>query len=876
MRHRFPWISLSFDLSKQTLMSESLKKLKKLRGRSFDELRVRGRQLLAARLERTGRSTLARVPSDETLFGLMETSQQSAEGLLSDFRMRPAYGFFAAFDDRESTVAELHRRFGRRAQNRVVERARAILEGRFDLLGFRGLQFGPVPDFHLEPLSGKRSPLTHWSRIDELGTTLTGDKKIVWELNRQQYLCTLGRAYWYTNDEMYARAGVSHMTAWMDQNPPKMGVNWTSSLEISFRAISWLWALHFFKNSPALTAKVYLRALKFLYLHARHLETYLSTYASPNTHLTGEALGLFYLGTVLGQFRRAVSWRTLGARIMTGELTRQVRADGVYFEQSSYYHRYTTDFYTHLSILARETGEPTEACVADKLSALLDHLMHITRPDGTTPFFGDDDGGRLVMLDERAPNDFRAALSTGAILFAREDYKYVASELAEETLWLLGPQAAEAFDRLQVRAPIHTSRAFEDGGYYVMRDGWTKDSNYLLLSCGPHGALNCGHSHADALSVDVAVRGRSLLVDPGTYTYTGSKEWRDAFRCTAAHNTLTLDGESQSVPGGPFTWQHTAEGRARAWMSHERFDYFEGTHDGYERLTPPATHERSLLFLKGDYWVMRDRVLTEGAHDYDLRFHFAPGSNPFIAEADNATSSAASPLREYSMDVPGLDLVAFSQGGAWRTEQSWVSRCYGERTAAPLCVFSVASVGPALGQSKGASQGVEFISFLIPRDASEGHDVGEVRETEAEGGKAFEFIKADARDLLLLLAADVGPAVEALEVSSDFRWTWLRFERETGELKEMVLLGGRSLSIDGRKVFEAAESTAYVVARRFGRELRLETTTGGAFTISSFGAGQAVIGEQSYRLEGEAILHFADGRWRSENSSGRRGPETLM
>jgi hypothetical protein len=54
------------------------------------------------------------------------------------------------------------------------------------------------------------------------------------------------------------------------------------------------------------------------------------------------------------------------------------------------------------------------AQVEQKLKQLLDHLMYITRPDGTTPFFGDDDGGRLVMLDQRPANDFRAALSTGA------------------------------------------------------------------------------------------------------------------------------------------------------------------------------------------------------------------------------------------------------------------------------------------------------------------------------------------------------------------------------------------------------------------------------------------------------------------------------
>ena len=140
----------------------------------------------------------------------------------------------------------------------------------------------------------------------------------------------------------------------MDQNPPKLGINWASSLEVAFRSISWLWALYFFKDSPALTSSLFLRALKFLYLHARHLETYLSTYFSPNTHLTGEALGLFYLGTLLPEFRAAARWRETGRRILLEQMARHVQPDGVYFEQSSYYHRYTTDFYTHFLILAPE------------------------------------------------------------------------------------------------------------------------------------------------------------------------------------------------------------------------------------------------------------------------------------------------------------------------------------------------------------------------------------------------------------------------------------------------------------------------------------------------------------------------------------------
>src|SRR5688500_14125950 len=214
----------------------------------------------------------------------------------------------------------------------------------------------------------------------------------------------------------------------MDANPPKLGINWASSLEVAFRSISWLWALYFFKDAvPVETLK---RALKFLYLNARHLESYLSTYFSPNTHLTGEALGLFYLGTLLPEFKEAKRWRDLGSCILIEQLPIHVRRDGVYFEQSSYYHRYTTDFYIHFLLLSRANNFPLPGQVEESLVLLLDHLMYITRPDGTTPLFGDDDGGRLAMLDVRAANDFRGTLAIGAVLFDRGDYKFVAEGAA--------------------------------------------------------------------------------------------------------------------------------------------------------------------------------------------------------------------------------------------------------------------------------------------------------------------------------------------------------------------------------------------------------------------------------------------------------------
>ncbi len=783
-----------------------LEKLNKLKGRSFAELRDRAAQALSAQAERGGLSAQARLPSDRAFFNLLdskhfERTPDSAESLLEHFRQRAQPKFFAGFDETETTREELQHRFlsGREA---LIEKADRITHGRFDLLGFRELDFGEPVDWHLEPVSGQRSPLAHWSRIDELDAS-TGDKKIVWELNRHQYFAVLGRAYRLTKDERYAETFAAHLAGWMDANPPKLGLNWRSSLEIAFRSISWLWAFHFFKTSPHLAPALFSRALKYLYLHARHLENYLSTYSSPNTHLTGEALGLFYLGTLLPELRDAARWREKGSRILLAELDRHVLADGVYFERTTYYHRYTTDFYTHFLILAERNGEAVSEKLKVKLQSLQDHLMHITRPDGTTPFVGDDDGGRLSLLDESDANDFRSALSTGAALFERGDYKFVAGEVREETLWLLGLEGVKKFEQLASQTPTEMSRAFSDGGYYVMRDGWTQDANYLLLDGGQHGALSFGHSHADALSFELSARGRTLLVDPGTYTYTGSRELRDYFRSSLAHNTLTIDGESSSVTGGAFGWKHVAHASASAWRPHARFDYFAGTHDGYMRLeAAPTMHARSMLFLKNDYWIMRDTIETSGAHRYELHFHFAPHAHPSFAESVETAIS----LSERAFDLPGLEIFSFGNDGEWRTENGWVSVCYGARTKAPVCTFSASGAGAQ-----------EFFSFLIPRHAQEAN--ARVHEIEAIGGRAFEMRDKASRDFLL---AGSGELVETARLASDFKLAWARFSSDGETLEELVLIDGKNLRLDGQEILNLPTRASYIVARRAGDKLHLE------------------------------------------------------
>ena len=333
------------------------------------ELRVRGAQVLSSFREQVG---LALGNGEDATAGTPRQVTRELRGdparIAATARARLAQGVLPGLRDVRTTVSLL-RRARPEAETGTRCRADRAVDGVFDLLGHERVAVGTPIDWHRDPSTGTRAPRRHWSRIAYLDPAVVGDYKLLWELNRHQHFVTLGQAYAYSRDSRYARAFASQLAGWISANPPRIGVNWASSLEVSYRAISWLWALQLFADAPELTDELLLTALESLRRHAVHIERYLSTYYSPNTHLTGEALGLLYLGTALPLFSAADRWRETGWAILREQLFRQVRPDGSYFEQALYYHRYTADIFHHALLLAEANGWTPEPVIRERVDA---------------------------------------------------------------------------------------------------------------------------------------------------------------------------------------------------------------------------------------------------------------------------------------------------------------------------------------------------------------------------------------------------------------------------------------------------------------------------------------------------------------------------
>ena len=85
-----------------------------------------------------------------------------------------------------------------------------------------------------------------FSTLFEVGPN---EVRYTWELNRHQHLITLGKAYFLTGNEKYAQEVCTQICDWIEANPHLYGINWTSSLELAIRLISWIWAFWLISDS---------------------------------------------------------------------------------------------------------------------------------------------------------------------------------------------------------------------------------------------------------------------------------------------------------------------------------------------------------------------------------------------------------------------------------------------------------------------------------------------------------------------------------------------------------------------------------------------------------------------------------------------------
>nr|MBC8360799.1 heparinase II/III-family protein [Candidatus Desulfatibia profunda] len=236
------------------------------------------------------------------------------------------------------------------------------------------------------------------------------------------------------------------------------------------------------------------------------------------------------------------------------------------------------------------------------------------------------------------------------------------------------------------------SVALPDGGIYVMRS----EHIYLLAACQPIGINGVGaHKHNDWLSFELCVDDQPIIIDPGTFCYTGNMEMRRLFRSTKYHNTVVVDGREQIEIHNSMFGLTSPHGDVRVlrWESEETHDLLEAEHTGYTRLAEPVTHRRQFLLNKRKNEVeITDTFIGDGEHSFAWYYHLDVG----LQSENEVRKIFILQDRKIVLEIEAPDFEIIQ-----RKERGWVSKAYNRRESAEIVCFegiAVLSSNPSFTQ----------------------------------------------------------------------------------------------------------------------------------------------------------------------------------
>lgn len=563
----------------------------------------------------------------------------------------------------------------------IVSKADRILKGRLDIFSLGEKNVDKI-DWHLDYRSGYRwKPGIFYKDYRIVDLNNNADVKIPWEISRAHHFLILGQAYLITKDERYTAKFIEQITSWINENPLMKSINWTCTMEVAIRAVNWIYALKMFNSSPLLQDATKHKIVLSLYQHGyfifRNPEK--ANYNNHN-HYLSDLAGQIHLGILFKGFPEADLWLKEGIFEFFKEIRSQILPTGPTYERSISYHRLVTEIISYTVIHLENNGFEIPLDIKYRVETMFEFIMYYLRPDGTAPIIGDQDDGRFLPFGINRNTDHRYLLSIGATYFKRSDFKFFSSGYSQDVCFIIGEGAKEKFDSIENGNHILQSKAFKDAGFFIMRD----NTNYIFINNsgkGRYPEVSAGtHTHSDLLSFDLTLSGIHFLVDSGTYLYSADPKERKLFRSTSMHNTVVVDNKDQNVIKESELWgfERNAIPRLIKWETNDRYDIFEGEHNGYCRLENPLVHRRLIYFDKNSISIkIKDFFESSGSHNIKAYFNFHNEIN--VNKIDNYLIA----------EKDGLKLLIKSKNENFdvKIEDSHISESYGDKKPAKRAYF---------------------------------------------------------------------------------------------------------------------------------------------------------------------------------------------
>lgn len=503
------------------------------------------------------------------------------------------------------------------------------------------------------------------------------DNELRWQLHRHKWFASMGRVYHVTKDEKYAKEWMFQYMDWIEKNPlVKMKKSeyeleanrdkkalvenarfaWRP-LEVSHRLQDQPGQFMFFVSSPNFTSEFLTEFLVNYHRHAVHI---LNNYSDRGNHLLFEAQRMLYAGAFFPEFKEAMGWRKSGIDVLNREVEKQVYDDGCQYELDPHYHLASINIFYKGIQVAEVNGFKNEfpAKYLETVEKMIEVYMNYCFPDYTNPCFSD---AKLTKKDE-----------------VIKDYKKWAKVFPEnkQIQWF-------ASEGKKGEQPAYLSKAFKTSGFFIFRDSWKENANMMVVKAGPKAFWHC---QPDNGTFELWFNGKNLFPDSGSYVYAGNDEvmkWRNWFRSTRVHNTLTLDNKDLE----------TTQSELKLWNGEGNVQTLVTENPSYQDLK----HRRSVFYVDQKFYVIVDEAVGAAKGNVDVHYHLCEGKVN-LDKKNNALQTA--------FDGVNVKLQCFGpKGTSMNEEEGWRSTAYRHKVERTSVAFNV---------NKQDDKAVRYITVIYP------------------------------------------------------------------------------------------------------------------------------------------------------------------
>ncbi|HSI74597.1 MAG TPA: alginate lyase family protein [Lunatimonas sp.] len=521
-------------------------------------------------------------------------------------------------------VAEL-RREQPAMSNRTVASADTILSNVYEIQNVRG-QVPILPDGHRD-----------WYYKGP-----NNDREWAWLSNRHSQVGTLLNVYFETGNPKYAQYIDELLRDFIIKSMPYPAAKGSESiwrgLEVAARTKVWSRVFYGLINSNYLTPAAQLLMLSSLADHAH----YNLNFHGGNNWLTMEISALATVAANFQEYKQSDAWLDYSVGAMVESMKDQVYPDGIQTELTSHYHNVSLANFELFKNICDRAGKTLPDFFTQTIEDMYRYIAHAVRPDGFRILNNDGDRG-----------SDRNLILKGAEIYNRPDWEYIATNGASGTKPEDGP-----------------SYFMPWAGQMISRSGFDSHAHWSFFDIGPWGS---GHQHNDKLHLSISAFGRDFLVDAGRFAYTGevAEKFRPYAKGSQGHNLIMVDGKGQE--DGPTHAQEPLDDKH--FLITPEFDYASDRFDSFKGLVGNASHVRSLMYVRGEFWVVVDKVITDSPRTIEALWHWHPDNEVEKEGRTVKTKNAKGNLAILPIGSTAFD-IQFVEGQESPEIQGWYSPEY--------------------------------------------------------------------------------------------------------------------------------------------------------------------------------------------------------